>query len=246
MAGAPVPLKLVRAVRAVLPHDADVHTPYGATEALPVASISGREVEACSARVLAGAGTCVGAPASTIELRIVPIRGGTILSIDSEPPVPTGEVGEICVRGGVVTRSYHHREDATVASKIGEGDSTWHRMGDLGYLDDLGRLWFCGRKEEVVFTARGPIFTDQVECRFSGEARFPRVALVGVGPRGGAQPVLVLEGAPDESLREEAARISGIADVRFHPRFPVDRRHNAKIHRLDLAKWAAAGRANSR
>lgn len=243
MAGAPVPLKLVRAMRGILPEDGDVHTPYGATESLPVATISGREVEALGERIEAGAGTCVGVPASTIELRIVPIRDEAMVSIESEPVLATGEVGEICVRGGVVTRAYHNRDDATAASKIGEGESTWHRMGDLGFLDAEGRLWFCGRKAEAVFTADGPVFTELIECRFSGAARFPRVALVGVGPKGRARPVLLIEGARNEALRTEARAISGIADVRFHPRFPVDRRHNAKIHRLDLARWAETGRS---
>ncbi|MBX7185942.1 MAG: AMP-binding protein [Vicinamibacteria bacterium] len=246
MAGAPVPLKLVRAMRPILPEGGDVHTPYGATESLPVATISGREVEALGAAVEAGAGTCVGRPASTIDLRLIPIRDEAVASIESEPMLGTGEVGEICVRGGVVTRAYHNREEATAVSKIGAGDLTWHRMGDLGYIDADGRLWFCGRKAEAVWTAEGPIFTDRIECRFSGEPRWPRVALVGVGPRGHARPVLVLEGADDEGLRTEARRIGGIADLRFHPRFPVDRRHNAKIHRLDLAKWAAAGTPNLR
>ncbi|MEO8360643.1 MAG: fatty acid CoA ligase family protein [Vicinamibacteria bacterium] len=240
LAGAPVPLKLVRAMRAILPEGAEVHTPYGATESLPVATISGREVEAVSSRVLAGAGTCVGTPASTIELKILPITDSPIQSIDDQAEVTTGEVGEICVRGGVVTRAYHNREDATSVAKIGEGTSTWHRMGDLGYRDADGRLWFCGRKAEAVFTVDGPIFTDQIECRFSGDARFTRVALVGVGLRGQARPVLLIEGQSNETLRAEAKRISGLTDVRFHPSFPVDRRHNAKIHRLDLAKWAEA------
>ncbi len=240
MAGAPVPLKLVRAMRPILPGDGDVHTPYGATESLPVATISGREVEGLGARVESGAGTCVGRPASTIDLRVIAIRDEAIASIDAAPALGVGEVGEICVRGGVVTRAYHHRDEAAAASKIGTGENTWHRMGDLGYQDAEGRLWFCGRKAEAVFTANGPIFTDQIECRFSGDPRWPRVALVGIGPKGQAQPVLIIEGAADEARRAEASRISGIADVRFHPRFPVDRRHNAKIHRLDLAKWAAS------
>ena len=243
MAGAPVPLRLVRAMREVLPEDGDVHTPYGATESLPVATISGREVEAAAAKVEAGAGTCVGRPASSIDLRIIAIRDEAIASLDNEPALSPGEVGEICVRGGVVTRAYLNRGEATAASKIGLGEGTWHRMGDLGYLDIDGSLWFCGRKAEAVFTAQGPIFTDQIECRFSGSPRFRRVALVGVGPRGQARPVLLLEGPPDERLRTEAMRVSGISDVRFHPRFPVDRRHNAKIHRLDLAVWAATHRA---
>jgi acyl-CoA synthetase (AMP-forming)/AMP-acid ligase II len=244
MAGAPVPLRLVRALRSILPDDGDVHTPYGATESLPVASIPGREVESLSARVEAGSGTCVGRPASTIDLRLIPIREEAIAAIEAEAVLAPGEVGEICVRGGVVTRAYHNRGDATAISKIGTGKDTWHRMGDLGYLDPEGRLWFCGRKAEAVFTRNGPIFTDQIECRFSGDPLWPRVALIGIGPRGEAHPVLLIEGRDDETIRSQARRISGIADVRFHPRFPVDRRHNAKIHRLDLAKWAAAGRPN--
>ncbi|MEO8500493.1 MAG: fatty acid CoA ligase family protein [Vicinamibacteria bacterium] len=246
MAGAPVPLKLVRAMRAILPEDADVHTPYGATESLPVATISGREVEALSGLVESGAGTCVGRPASTIDLHLIPIRDEAIAAIESEPEPAVGEVGEICVRGGVVTRGYHNRDNAAAVSKIGAGEDTWHRMGDLGYRDTDGRLWFCGRKAEAVFTAEGPIFTDRIECRFSGDPRYPRVALVGIGPKGQAQPVLLIEGRENGALRAEVRRISGVADVRFHPRFPVDRRHNAKIHRLDLAHWAATGRPNLR
>jgi acyl-CoA synthetase (AMP-forming)/AMP-acid ligase II len=181
----------------------------------------------------------VGRPASTIDLRIIAIRDEAIASLDHEQALGPNQVGEICVRGGVVTRAYHNRDEATAAAKIGLGEGTWHRMGDLGYLDNDGRLWFCGRKAEAVFTASGPVFTDQIECRFSGDARFPRVALVGVGQKGQARPVLLIEGSSDENLRTEARRISGIDDVRFHPRFPVDRRHNAKIHRLDLGVWAA-------
>jgi len=238
MAGAPVPLKLVSAMREILPAEGDVHTPYGATESLPVATISGREVEATRARVEAGAGTCVGRPASTIDLKILPARDHAIESIGKERELSPGEVGEICVRGGVVTRAYHHRDDATALSKIGRGEETWHRMGDLGYLDNEGRLWFCGRKAEAVMTAAGPVYTDQIECRFSTDPHFPRVALVGIGSPGSARPVLLIEGAENEPLRAEARTRSGIEDVRFHPSFPVDRRHNAKIHRLELARWA--------
>ena len=242
MAGAPVPLKLVRAMRAVLPADADVFTPYGATEALPVASISGREVEALASRIDAGAGTCVGVPATTIEVRIIPIDDAEVASIESQPAIPVDAIGEICVRGDVVTRAYHNRDDATRSAKIGQGDRTWHLMGDLGYLDVLGRLWFCGRKAEAVVTEQGRIFTDQIECRFSSDPQFPRVALVGVKGR----PILVIEGPEDEGLRAEAQKRSGLGDVRFHPRFPVDRRHNAKIHRLDLAKSVRASSADLR
>jgi olefin beta-lactone synthetase len=202
-------------------------------------TISGREVESLAGRVEAGAGTCVGRPLPSIDIRIIAIVDSPVASMEDIAEVPQGEVGEICVRGAVVTRSYLHRPDATIASKITDIDRLWHRIGDLGYRDAEGRIWFCGRKVEAVFTASGPVFTDQIECRFSGLVDFPRVALVGVGTKGSARPVLVIEGADDPARREEAARISGLSDILFHPRFPVDRRHNAKIHRLRLARWAA-------
>ena len=238
MAGAPVPLRLVTAMRAALPESGEVHTPYGATESLPVATISGREVESLAARVEQGDGTCVGRPIPSIDVRLIAITDGPISAMDDVEEVPQGSVGEICVRGAVVTRSYLHRPDATMASKINDIDRLWHRMGDLGYRDAEGRLWFCGRKAEAVFTKEGPVFTDRIECRFSGIADFPRVALVGVGPKGSARPVLVVEGVETPSVRQEAERISGLPDVLFHRHFPVDRRHNAKIHRLTLATWA--------
>jgi acyl-CoA synthetase (AMP-forming)/AMP-acid ligase II len=239
IAGASVAPALVEDLRALLPEGADVHTPYGATEALPVASISGREVTAETARLSrSGRGTCVGRPAPGIELRIVAISDDPIPRWSSALELPSGEVGEICVKGPVVTRAYFGRDDATGAAKIEDGDGVWHRMGDLGYLDEAGRLWFAGRKAERVRTAAGPAFTDFVEGRVAAHPRVARCALVGVGAAGVERPVLVVEGREDASLARELQALAPVQAVLFHPRFPLDVRHNAKIHRLTLKRWA--------
>jgi acyl-CoA synthetase (AMP-forming)/AMP-acid ligase II len=265
MAGAPAPPKLIRAMRPLLAADGDVATPYGATEALPVATIWGREVEALVPRIEAGAGTCVGRPGRHVEVRIIAIDDGPIRDWTQARPLTSGVVGEIVVRGDVVTRAYHNRDDATNLAKIAHtarrdaanepprdatderladsrrGGPVWHRIGDLGYFDAAGQLWFCGRKAERVVTAKGVIYTDQVECRFSTRPDLPRVALIGLGPTGAQSPVLVIEGEPtDEHIRTARAICGDPAlPVVFVARFPVDRRHNAKIHRLDLARAVA-------
>jgi acyl-coenzyme A synthetase/AMP-(fatty) acid ligase len=124
-------------------------------------------------------------------------------------------------------------------------------MGDCGYLDAAGRLWFCGRKAERVQTANGPVFTEQVEPLMNRHPAVRRSALVGLGPAGHQQPWLVVELADgvraDDAVRADLLalarrhpRTAVLAGVAFHPRFPVDVRHNAKIHRLTLARWLAA------
>lgn len=239
IAGASVPPSLVEQLRAVLP-DGDVGTPYGATESLPVATITGAEIVGETAAATAeGAGTCVGRPAPGITVRILPVDDGPLTTLPDG--LPTGEVGEIAVCGDVVTRAYAGRPDADAVSKIADGGRTWHRIGDLGYLDAAGRLWFCGRKAERVETASGPLYTDRVEGRHLPLAVGRRVALVGAGARGAEVPVLVVEGAADADLAARLRAVGVVARVCFHPRFPVDVRHNAKIHRGELKRWVEEG-----
>ena len=241
IAGAAVPPALIETLHLLLPEDGDVHTPYGATEALPVATISGREVTAETAALSrTGKGTCVGRPAPDIELRLIRIGDEPIDRWSPDLALPPGEVGEICVKGPVVTSTYFGRADATAAAKIPDGSSFWHRMGDLGYLDGKGRLWFAGRKAERVRTADGLAFTDFVEGRAAAHPRVGRCALVGVGGAGRERPVLVVEGREDARLARELLALASVESVLFHPRFPVDARHNAKIHRLTLKRWAEA------
>ncbi len=229
IAGASVPPPLIAQLRSLLPNG-DVGTPYGATEALPVAAVWGREIEAFAARSLNGEGTCVGKPAVGVEVRVLRRSDEPVLDEQEAEWLPQGEVGELCVKGPVVTQLYVDNMDANEKAKIPAGeDEVWHRMGDLGYVDAEGYLWLMGRKAEAV----GDLFTDAVEGRFNPTCG--RTALVGV--RG--EPWLVIEGAPDPAKAAQVMASGLVKRVLFHPAFPVDKRHNSKIHRRTLAEWAA-------
>jgi olefin beta-lactone synthetase len=155
-AGAPVPPHVLRRMKNVIHTDGDIHTPYGATESLPVASISASEVLSETAvRSQDGAGTCVGRRFARIEWKIIRIEEGPIPTMDQARELPRGEIGEIVVRGPVVTTEYVTGTGANALHKIADDGGTWHRIGDLGYLDSQDRLWFCGRKAHRVLTPAG-------------------------------------------------------------------------------------------
>ena len=271
MAGAPVPIAIHARFADILEPSAQTHTPYGATEALPVASISGREVlRAHAERNDPTAGTCIGWPVPNVALRIIAISDAPIAHWDDNLVLPHGQIGEIVVRGPMVTKTYLNRSQSTALAKIADHGVIWHRMGDLGYLDTQERLWFYGRKSQRVETASGRLFTEPVELVFQQHSNVFRAALVGVGgeiqnskfktqnSKLKMQPVVVIEPvtgkfpqSPAErdrfmrELQEIAARYPMTANIRtilFHPSFPVDIRHNAKIFREQLAVWAEKAR----
>jgi olefin beta-lactone synthetase len=256
-AGAPVPADVVAAMRALLPDGAQLWTPYGATECLPVAVIEGRELQAMRVRTESGAGTCVGRPVPPNEVRIIAIDDDAIAQWSDALLVKPGQVGEITVAGPSATDSYFNRDAATRLAKIHEalaegGERIVHRMGDLGWIDDAGRLWFCGRKSQRVVTTDSTLCTEQVEPVFNMHPDVHRTALVGIGVPGAQRPVLCVE-LRDGIRRDAHARIAAelqhlgegfvhtakIETFLFHPKFPVDIRHNAKIGREQLALWAA-------
>lgn len=229
IAGASMPPALVAQLCQLLPNG-DVGTPYGATEALPVAAVWGKDIVGQFAQRSAdGAGTCVGKPAVGIEVRILAIGDTPVPDAAGAEWVSAGTVGEICVKGAVVTALYADSLEATEAAKIYQGDAVWHRMGDLGYFDHDGFLWLCGRKAERV----GDLYPDCIEGRFNPWCG--RTALVGI--RG--EPALIVEGEPNPALEARIRDTSLMKHVLFHPSFPVDKRHNSKIHRRTLAQWAA-------
>ncbi|NTU77883.1 MAG: AMP-binding protein [Chloroflexales bacterium] len=260
MAGAPVPAELHERFRHILAPGADTHTPYGATEALPITTISGREVLAANAARGADplAGTCIGRPVPEVTLRIIAISDAPIAAWDDALALPPFEVGEIAVKGPAVTKTYIARPASTALAKIHEGQSVWHRMGDLGYLDDEGRVWFYGRKSHRVVTGAGTLFTEPVELAFGRHPGVARCALVGVGPAGRKTPVVIVEPKDRRAMRDPQARAALVAGLRalgaryamtsgidaflLHPSFPVDIRHNAKIFREQLAAWAEGQR----
>ncbi len=253
-AGAPVSAPVLERLARCLSPGAQVFTPYGATEALPVCSMGSDEILG-ETRVATerGEGVCVGRPVGGVRLAIIRISDEGIPAWGEDLRVPEGEIGEIAVKGPIVTHAYFNRPEATALAKIPDPTGGfWHRMGDLGHCDAKGRVWFCGRKSHRVRTGAGTLYTIPVEAVFNIHPAVRRTALVGVGRPGEQVPVLCVELNAEsrkadrakvvEELRAIGSRFDhtrGIQSFLFHPSFPVDIRHNAKIFREKLAVWAA-------
>lgn len=253
-AGAPARPDVLRSFSTMLPPEAEVFTPYGATEALPVCNIGSREILEWTGKLTAeGHGACVGTPVPGITLRIIKITDEPIPAWSEDLLAPEGEIGEIAVKGEIVTSSYYSREDSTKLAKIPdpEGGGFFHRMGDVGYKDEKGRIWFCGRKSHRVVLPDRTLFTIPCEAQFNTHQRVFRTALVGVKKNGATKAVICVEmekgvgkeehGKILEELAAMAAanpQMDAIETFLVHPGFPVDIRHNAKIFRERLALWA--------
>lgn len=252
-AGAPVPASTLENLRGLIHEDATIVTPYGATEALPIASIESREIVAETGPAAAkGKGTCVGTRFDSVQWRIIEIDDGPIEAIDDTTELPRGKIGELMVSGPMVTERYVVRADQNSMHKVHDGDRVWHRMGDVGYLDQRDRFWFCGRKAHRVTMEKRTLFTVPCEAIFNAHPAVYRSALVPRGQRPNQTPVMIIEPHRDklpanaearqrleQELRELASRnpltrrIEEIV-IREIP-LPVDIRHNSKIFREQLA-----------
>ena len=254
-AGAPVPARVLETFSKLLVDDVQIFTPYGATESLPVASLGSNEILGETRHATdRGEGVCVGRPVEGMRVAIIKIQDEPIPSWSDDLVIRDGSVGEIAVQGPVVTRSYYRRNEATALAKIEDpaNGSFWHRMGDLGRLDETGRIWFLGRKSHRVQTSQGTLFTIACEGVFNTHPDVARTALVGVTRSGKTKPILCVETKPTVPVgdwgRIEAELLAlaktnpitrEIETFLRHPAFPVDIRHNAKIFREKLAVWAA-------
>lgn len=252
-AGAPVPARVLDTFSKMLEGDAEVYTPYGATEALPVCSIGSREILAETQFLTdQGKGVCVGKPVDNIRLEIIKITDEPIQEWDKNLRVNIGEIGEIVVSGPQATGSYFNRKESTALAKISQsdGDGICHRMGDLGYWDSKGRVWFCGRKSHRVITQAETLYTIPCEAIFNTHSKVFRTALVGIGKPGRQRPVICVELEKTVDAADHKAVLSDLKETAqnhditkqiglfmIHPEFPVDIRHNAKIFREKLADW---------
>ena len=253
-AGAAVPLRTIRRMQDSLYQDAEIHTPYGATECLPVSNISASQIDDKMVdRIESGDGVCVGKPVNQNEVRIIKISDMAFNDLSETTEMPPGMPGEIIVTGPTCTDSYWERDtDTTISKFTDEYGKTWHRMGDVGIMDGLGQLWYCGRVSQRVETGQETLFADQCEAIFNQHPDLVRSAVVGVGTKGRQTPVLCIEVqgklSPVDTervhfdllqLAQAHSITKGIRTVLFHPGFPVDIRHNSKIGREELAQWAA-------
>ncbi|MFZ4714420.1 MAG: fatty acid CoA ligase family protein [Bacteriovoracaceae bacterium] len=254
MFGAPVSVQ-IHQLFAPLLTNGTTYTPYGATESLPVSNISGKDVLEKTAKLsLEGKGTCVGKP----------VEGSRVcIYDDSEIPEPrfiegkkkkAFEVGEILVQGDIATKEYFDMKAQTELHKIYDEEKFWHRIGDLGYFDDEGKLWFCGRKSHKVNTQVGPMYSIPCEAIFNQHPMVKRSALVGLGESGKEIPAIVIERIDhfmsmtessqkkfDQELKDLGAKFAHTKMIQhffLYDYFPVDVRHNIKIDRLKLKSWA--------
>lgn len=252
-AGAPVPPAVLRRFAAMLDPQATIHTPYGATEGLPIATITHQEILAETAALTAqGAGVCVGYPVKGVEVGIIKIDDEAIPHWSPNLTLAQGEIGEIVVKGANISREYYNRPRSTELAKIYTSEGGfYHRMGDVGYFDENGRLWYCGRKAHRVITSDETLFTIPAEGIFNSHAAVFRSALVGVSIKGKTEPIIIIQLEADQpkpdletlraellSLAENFPQTRTIKRLLYHDDFPVDVRHNAKIFREKLAVWA--------
>jgi acyl-CoA synthetase (AMP-forming)/AMP-acid ligase II len=252
-AGAPIAPKILRAFRDLIPEDAEIFTPYGATEALPVTTISHRSILDGTEKMTAcGAGVCVGMPFPELFVGIIRITDDPIEQWSRNLLLPPGETGEIVVSGANVSASYDRNPRGNRLAKIPDSQGRmYHRMGDLGYRDAEGRLWFCGRKSHRITTAGGMLFPVACEGIFNCHEAVYRTALVGIGSGPFKTPALCVQleraarSRSRQTVREELLRLGAghpmtqdIRTILFCRSFPVDVRHNAKIFREKLAVWA--------
>ncbi len=253
-AGAPVAASSLELFRRLMPENACIHTPYGATEALPVSSIDSTTILEHTRRLTEqGLGICVGRPVPGVEAGIIPIADEPIPRFNVDSLLAVGDIGEIIVSGEQVTRCYYNRESSTRLAKIDDSENKrfFHRMGDLGYLDAYGRIWFCGRKSHRVVTAENTFFTIPCEGVFNVHPHVFRTALVGVEIKANKVPLICVELEPGTSRQQHAEILADLRRIAtefdhtaqiehflIHPEFPVDIRHNAKIFREKLAVWA--------
>jgi acyl-coenzyme A synthetase/AMP-(fatty) acid ligase/pimeloyl-ACP methyl ester carboxylesterase len=259
-AGAPVPEPLLSAVQTLVPH-ASLHTPYGMTEALPVTDISLEGIQAADADAAAdsvpgsGNGVCVGLPVHGARVAVVPLTAsGT--APGTEPVTEPGVTGEILVSAPHVKEAY---DRLWLTQRDSSSVPGWHRTGDVGHLDAAGRLWVEGRLAHVVTPPDGVVTPVGAEQAIERLDAVQLAAIGGVGPAGTQAVVAVVETvpparkagpvAPQLAHRVRAAALDAgvtVSAVLALPALPVDIRHNAKIDRTRLSRWASRVLAGAR
>lgn len=274
--GAPLYAPVVEALEKMLGEGGAVHADYGATEALPVSEMPGREaLDETFAKTARGAALCVGHPFEGVHVKIIAIHDGPIATISDAHELPIGQVGEIIVSGAHISPEYADDAASTRKNKIsGDDGAVWHRLGDAGYLDESGRIWCCGRVSHRMTIPSGQLFPLMCEPIFDAHPAVGRSGLVGVPlgfvakdakgdskpqmfKREGSSPVLpVICIELADRRRRSVAELSTLRDellvlgatnpntrairhLLFCDCLPVDPRHNSKIERPVLARWAA-------
>ncbi|NQX24990.1 alpha/beta fold hydrolase [Curtobacterium sp. VKM Ac-2852] len=244
-AGAPVSAALLTAATELMPN-ASAHTPYGMTEGLLMTDV---DLDGVRASGRSGdEGICVGVPAANVRVRIVPLDGSgrSTGALTDEP----GITGEIVVAAPHVRDHYDRLWRTDRVSRLGVDDPRGHRTGDVGHLDGAGRIWVEGRLQHVLTTPDGVVTPVGPEQRIEGVDGVGRAGVAGIGPIGTQQVVAVVEtdpavrrpGLASPSLAAAVRAAAGVplAAVLVVPVLPTDIRHNSKVDRTRLSRWAGS------
>lgn len=244
--GAPISASLLESVGQLMPQ-ASAHTPYGMTECLLVTDITLDGIRAAAG--VPDTGVCVGSPMGSNQVLISALdEAGNAVGTPADTP---GVLGEIVISAEHLKHHYDRLwltdRAATHGTDTAAGQR-WHRTGDVGHLDNQGRLWVEGRLAHVITTAAGPLAPVGPEQHIETVPGVRRAAVVGVGPRGLRQAVAVVEteparrrpgiADPDLTAAVRAASSVPLVAVLVIPRHPTDIRHNSKIDRVALSDWA--------
>lgn len=250
--GAPIFSDVKKSLLEMMGTEGQVFANYGATEALPSTEMGAQEALAETFPLTEkGAGLCVGRPFEGVEVRIVRIVDGPIPSINQTEKLPNGEIGEILVRSQHISPGYYLEPQSDIKNKVPDPEGQWHRLGDTGYIDDKKRLWTCGRVGHRVISKEGPVMPLLTEPIFDSHPQVHRSGLVGVNFNGAEIPVICVQLNLEKEVSEKDIRKSLLKMAASHPstkaiqhvlfvkKLPVDPRHNSKIERPTLAKWAS-------
>jgi acyl-coenzyme A synthetase/AMP-(fatty) acid ligase/pimeloyl-ACP methyl ester carboxylesterase len=251
--GAPIGAELLASVGSLMPN-ATPHSPYGMTECLLVTDITLDGIR--SAAGDANTGVCVGTPIGSNRVLISALDADGVAV--GAPDAQAGVLGEIVVSAQHLKDHYDRlwltdraavRETGLDANGLaGTAHARWHRTGDVGHLDELGRLWVEGRLPHIIVTSSGPVAPVGSEQEVESVSAVRRAAVVGVGPHGLRQAVAVIEtippskrpglASPELTAAVRASTTLPLVAVLAVPSLPTDIRHNSKIDRTRLSEWA--------
>jgi len=233
LGGAPVFPRVLERARKAFPNAA-ITTVYGSTEAEPMAELAFNSIsEEDFAAMRNGRGLLVGAPVSSLQLRVIRDQWGKPIgrikaSEFAEMNVPAGHPGEIVISGEHVLPGYLHGEGES-ETKFDVDAVRWHRTGDLGYFDSRDRLWLLGRGNAKIEDRHGTLYSLSVECAAQQDPRIARAALVEVH----GERVLVLQPRSGYEFETETCKRqlawASLDRLVALARIPLDKRHNAKI-----------------
>jgi acyl-CoA synthetase (AMP-forming)/AMP-acid ligase II len=218
---------------------------YGSTEAEPMAEIPLSSITENDFVAMArGHGLLAGKPVASLRLRILRNQWGTpVAPLTAEQfqtlCLGTDQVGEIVVSGEHVLPGYLNGL-GDPENKFRVDGAVWHRTGDLGKLDQQGRLWLLGRASALIEDARGVVYPFAVECAARQVPGLRRAAILALD----GKRILALEADSTVSAVDVQAQISwaNVDAVKIMRVMPVDKRHNAKIDYVTLRRILASGK----